>query len=64
MERTEMIALLNQAQAALSTLVLQGTMQWQQGMTCDRCIGRVKQALQAESRKEAKPDGRDIPEGQ
>jgi len=64
MERNEMIALLNQAQAALGMLVLQGTVQWQQGMTCDRCIGRVKQALMTETRKEAKTDEHGVQENQ
>lgn len=53
MDRKEMIALLSQAQAALNTLVLQGKVQWQQGVICDSNITRVKQALMAENRKEA-----------
>ena len=64
MQRTEMIALLSQAQAALDTLVLQGTVQWRQGMTCANNITRVKQALMAETGKEAKKDAGDIQEGQ
>ena len=64
MDRKEMIALLSQAQAALNTLVLQGKVQWQQGVICDSNITRVKQALMAETGKEAKKDAGDIQEGQ
>lgn len=64
MEKAEMIALLSQAQAALSTLVLQGTVQWRHGMICDGNIARVKQALQAECKKEVKKDGGNVSENQ
>ncbi len=63
MERTEMIALLNQAQVALGGLSLQGSAQWQKGVVCDSCIARVKQALMTATRKEAETDGRDVQEG-